>query len=202
MHPKARLDPSFGRRERIVGVMGSSEDPHTELAGAVGRLLAAEGYHLLTGGGGGVMAAVSEAFAAVPRRRGKVIGVLRAAGTARTVASAKARRSYALKRAPNPWVEIPVYTHLPLSGAEGKDPLSRNHINVLTADAVVVLPGGSGTLSELELAVEYGWPVILCIADHTVGGHDAAALAQRFGPAVGAASGVPELRDGLKRLLG
>jgi predicted Rossmann-fold nucleotide-binding protein len=38
------------------------------------------------------------------------------------------------------------------SGDEGRDTLSRNHINALTADLVVVLPGGSGTLSELELA--------------------------------------------------
>jgi hypothetical protein len=37
------------------------------------------------------------------------------------------------------------------SGDEGRDTLSRNHINALTADLVVVLPGGSGTLSELEL---------------------------------------------------
>lgn len=202
MHPKARLDPSFGRRERIVGVMGSSEESHTELAVAVGRMLATEGWHLLTGGGGGVMAAVSEAFASVPKRRGKVIGVMRAAGDARTVATVEARRNYALKRAPNPWVEIPVYTHLPLSGEEGKDPLSRNHINVLTADAVVVLPGGSGTLSELELAVEYGWPVLLCLGGETVGGHDAAALVRRFGTALTTADDLSGLRNQLRRCLG
>lgn len=61
---------------------------------------------------------------------------------------------------PNRYVEIPIRTHLPLSGLDGADPLSRNHINVLTADAVVVLPGSSGTSSEARLAVQYQRPVI------------------------------------------
>ena len=38
--------------------------------------------------------------------------------------------------------------------------MSRNHINVLSADAILALPGGSGTASEVELAVRYGKPVI------------------------------------------
>jgi predicted Rossmann-fold nucleotide-binding protein len=38
--------------------------------------------------------------------------------------------------------------------------LSRNHINVLSADAVVALPGGAGTRSEIDLAKRYGIPLI------------------------------------------
>jgi predicted Rossmann-fold nucleotide-binding protein len=57
---------------------------------------------------------------------------------------------------PNPWIELAIYTHLPATGLEGQDPLSRNHINVLSADAIVALPGGSGTQSEIALARRYG----------------------------------------------
>lgn len=35
---------------------------------------------------------------------------------------------------------------------------SRNHINILSSDAVVALPGGPGTLSEVKLALVYGRP--------------------------------------------
>jgi predicted Rossmann-fold nucleotide-binding protein len=58
-------------------------------------------------------------------------------------------------------VELAIYTHLPLSGEQGTDPLSRNHINVLTPHALVVLPGSAGTASEASLALRYGKPVIL-----------------------------------------
>ena len=53
-------------RERlpIVGVMGSGSHPHADLAEPLGRWLAAQGVHLLTGGGAGVMEAVSRAFCA------------------------------------------------------------------------------------------------------------------------------------------
>src|SRR5262249_58412381 len=62
---------------------------------------------------------------------------------------------------PNAWSDLPARTPLPLSGREGTDPLSRNHINVLTADLVVGLPGGDGTRSEMELALRYERPVVL-----------------------------------------
>ena len=37
---------------------------------------------------------------------------------------------------------------------------SRNHINILTSDLVILLPGGEGTASEAELAVRYNKSVI------------------------------------------
>ena len=64
---------------------------------------------------------------------------------------------------PNQWVEIPILTHLPLSGERGTEPMSRNHINVLSSDVIVALPGDAGrlaTLSEVRLAVRYERPVI------------------------------------------
>jgi len=131
--------------------MGSGAERHDELAAPLGRWIAVRGYHLLTGGGGGVMEAVSEAFASVRARRGLVIGVLKGRPDA---------EGFVVGSPPNRWVEVPVRTHLPLSGSEGTDLRSRNHINVLTADLVVGLPGGDGTRSEMELAVRYGRPVI------------------------------------------
>ena len=107
------------------------------------------------------MAAVSKSFHDTPNRRGLVIGILPS-----DESLVNPKDGY-----PNQWVEIPVQTHLPLSGEQGTEPLSRNHINVLTSDVVVALPGGAGTLSEVELAVMYERPVIAFIeADEEIPG--------------------------------
>ena len=136
----------------IVGVLGSGSEPHEEKAEPLGEWLAYEGVHLVTGGGGGVMEAVSRAFHRVSPRKGLVIGIL--PGTA-TDSGYSPKPGY-----PNPWVEIPIRTHLPKRGIEGTDPLSRNHLNVLTADVLVALPGAHGTASEAELALRYDKPLI------------------------------------------
>jgi uncharacterized protein (TIGR00725 family) len=139
-------------RLSIVGVIGSNSDACQERAGAVGRWLAGQGVHLVTGGGGGVMGAVSRAFAEVPDRRGCVLGIVPAAAPdAPTVP----KPGY-----PNEWVEIPIYTHLHLSGRQGEESLSRNHLVVLTAAVIIALPGGPGTASEVRLALRYNRPVI------------------------------------------
>ncbi len=153
-------DAGFGGRRRpVVGVMGSGVERHDALAGAVGTWIARQGFHLLTGGGGGVMAAVGEAFAAVPDRRGLAIGVL---------PNAEDDPRYSLPVGyPNRWVELAIRTHLPLSGPRGTAPLSRNHINVLTADVVIALPGGSGTSSEVRLAVRYARPCVAFVTDRS-----------------------------------
>ena len=137
----------------IVAVIGSGVDEHDELARPLGRWLGGQGVHLLTGGGRGVMAAVSRAFHSAPDRRGLVIGVL----------PGEAGRT--LKGYPNPWVEIPIATHLPLSGERGTDMRSRNHINVLSADVIVVLPGRAGTASEVHLALGYRKPLAAFVTD-------------------------------------
>jgi predicted Rossmann-fold nucleotide-binding protein len=64
------------RRLPIVGVMGSGEAEHAEKAEPLGRWLAGQGVHLLTGAGRGVMTAASRAFQAVPDRAGLVIGIV------------------------------------------------------------------------------------------------------------------------------
>ncbi len=147
------MKPSSARmsnRLPIVGVMGSGARAHEDLAGPLGRRLARLGVHLLTGGGAGVMTSVSRAFAEVEDRAGRVIGVLPMADAA---GDPGAPAGY-----PNPWVEIPIRTHL---GRLGADPFSRNHVNVLASDVVVALPGSSGTASEVALAIRYGRPLVL-----------------------------------------
>lgn len=136
----------------IVGVMGSGRKTHSDRAAALGKWLAQENVHLLTGGGGGVMETVSRAFYEVSGRKGLVIGII--PGTA-TPSDGAPAPGY-----PNPWVEIPIYTHLPLSGPRGTDPMSRNHINVLSSQVVVALPGSHGTAAEVALALSYRRPVI------------------------------------------
>lgn len=103
------------------------------------------------------MEAVSQSFVEHNRRRGLAVGIL----PARTGdASSNPKSGY-----PNAFVELAIKTHLPLSGISGQDPLSRNHINILTSDVIVVLPGSDGTRSEAELAVRYRKPVILFSMD-------------------------------------
>ena len=135
----------------IVGVMGSGTQEHAELAQPVGRWLAGQGVHLLTGGGAGVMASVSRAFYETAGRKGLVIGIVPGSGDHRT----PRKPGY-----PNPWVEIPIFTHLPLTGVRGTESLSRNHINVLSSDVILALPGSAGTASEIRLALSYQRPVI------------------------------------------
>ena len=135
-----------------IGVMGSGADRYEALAQPLGALLAGLEVNLLTGAGGGVMTAVSEAFVSSPRSRGICIGIV----------PCKNQKQRATPKAgyPNEFVELPIYTHLPLSGNDGQHDLSRNHINILSSAAIVALPGGPGTASEVELALSYDKPVI------------------------------------------
>lgn len=144
------------RRRPVVGVMGSGREEHAERAEPLGRWLAEEGVHLLTGGGAGVMAAVSRAFCAVEERRGLAIGVLPGDGDGR------APEGY-----PNPWIELAIRTHLQARGKGGASPQSRNHLNALSADVVIALPGGAGTQSEVELALRYARPVVAFVGERT-----------------------------------
>jgi uncharacterized protein (TIGR00725 family) len=136
----------------IVGVVGSASDEHQERAAALGCWLAGQGVHLLTGGGQGVMAAVSRAFAESPGRKGLVLGIIPCIAEDKPEVS---KPGY-----PNAWIEVPIRTHLHLSGQQGEHPRSRNHLVALTATALVALPGGAGTASEVRLALRYKKPLI------------------------------------------
>ena len=136
----------------IVGVMGSHADAHAGRARQVGEWIARQGYHLLTGGGKGVMGAVTRAFVGVSVRRGVALAVV--------PSIPGDPQSLPAPGYPNPWVEIPIYTHLDRGGPRGDEPASRNHINVLTSTVIILLPGGEGTASEARLALRYGKPCV------------------------------------------
>lgn len=137
--------------------MGSGTKSHRHLCRPLGKLLAQKPVHLLTGGGRGTMEAVSQSFLEQQPRRGLVVGILPARSGD---ASSLPKRGY-----PNAFVELAIKTHLPLSGRSGREQLSRNHINILTSDVIIVLPGRAGTRSEAELATRYRKPVLLFSSD-------------------------------------
>jgi uncharacterized protein (TIGR00725 family) len=138
-------------RRPIVGVMGSSTERYDGLCQRLAREIKGVKAWLLTGGGGGVMASIAEHYKRV-YPDGLVIGIL----PARADRPGEAPDGY-----PNEWVDIAIQTHLHLRGPRGGDVLSRNHINILSATAIVALPGGDGTRSEVSLSVAYGKPVIV-----------------------------------------
>lgn len=130
--------------------MGSGTNPHLELSQPLGEALAKRPVHLLTGGGQGVMAAVSKVFYTVPGRLGLVIGIL--------PAEPPPNERHRPAGYPNAWVELSIATHLHERGERGAEALSRNHVNVLTSDLLVFLPGSAGTGTEIELALRYAKP--------------------------------------------
>ena len=118
----------------IVAVVGSAECTAAEAAtaAAVGRLLAESGAILICGGRGGVMAA---ACRGAKSAAGLTVGIL--PGGDRSDA--------------NPWVDVPVVTGL------GE---ARNALVVRSADAVIAIGGGYGTLVEIAFALKWGKPVV------------------------------------------
>jgi predicted Rossmann-fold nucleotide-binding protein len=96
-------------------------------------------------------------------------------------------RSEATKRSweandDNGQAEILIRTHLPYSGGDlGEHDLSRNHINILTSDLIIILPGGGGTLSELKLSYAYDKPTAVFLNGGDVGGKNANTIGSEFG---------------------
>lgn len=118
----------------FIAVIGSGtcSDEIAALAREVGREIARRGAVLVCGGQGGVMEAACQGAKIAG---GTTVGIL--PGTDRSEA--------------NPYVGVPVVTGL------GE---ARNAIVVRTADAVVAVSGGYGTLSEIGLALKMGRPVV------------------------------------------
>jgi len=130
---------SGSRRPYIIGVMGSHRDESAAVtadACSLGEAIARLGCVLLTGGGPGVMRAACEG---AHRSGGLVIGVL------------PNDRQHPINGYPNEFVDIPIYTGM-------FD--ARNVINAKTADVLIALSGGAGTLSEIAIAIRSGTPVI------------------------------------------
>lgn len=141
------------RRLPVIAVLGQGSPlsaDRAELARAAGALVARLRAHLLTGGGYGVMEAASEGFVAVPGRPGFCLGMIPCED-----AFDRPRRDGLGRAYPNAFVEIAVFTPLPARAEDWQREPTRNHINVLSADALLALPGGAGTGNELDMAAHY-----------------------------------------------
>jgi hypothetical protein len=118
----------------LIAVIGSADcDSETaDVAHKVGQELARRGVILVCGGRGGVMEAACQGAKA---EGGLTVGIL--PGTD--------------KHSANPYVDLPIVTGL------GE---ARNAIVVRSAEAVIAVRGGYGTLSEIGLALKMGRPVV------------------------------------------
>jgi uncharacterized protein (TIGR00725 family) len=121
-------------RRPVVSVIGAADATREEVASAerVGRLLAESGAIVACGGRGGVMEAVCRGAAA---RGGITVGIL--PGSDRLEGNA--------------------FLTLALPTGMGQ---ARNAIVVLAGQAVIAIGGGTGTLSEIGLALKAGRRVI------------------------------------------
>ena len=141
------------KRRALVAVIGSADAPQIleKAAYDAGRQVIRAGFTLICGGLSGVMEAacrgaweeiraggapgpLDSPFAGYPA--GRIIGVL--PGTD--------------KESANPYVEIAIPTGIGYA---------RNTIIACACDALLAVGGGSGTLSEISMAWQYGKPIVV-----------------------------------------
>jgi len=120
--------------EMIIGVIGDSScsPEEAKLAETVGELLAQQGANIVCGGLGGVMEA---ACRGAKSKGGLTIGILPGKNSSMA----------------NSWVDIPLVTGI------GE---ARNIAVVKSAQAVIAIGGGYGTLSEIAYALKSSISVI------------------------------------------
>src|SRR5229473_5919301 len=118
---------SLAKSALEIGVMGSArlteDDERWMQARKLGELLAGEGYVVVTGGYGGLMAAVSRG---AHEKGGSVVGL---------------PMQYWKGIEPNSWN----------AGLRWSDNYGTRINHILHCDAVIALPGGVGTLSEMAM---------------------------------------------------
>ena len=139
----------------VIGSASCSQEVAAQ-AEAVGREIARRGAVLVCGGRGGVMEAACRGAKA---EGGTTVGILPGADRGEA----------------NRYVDIAIATGM------GE---ARNAIVVRTADAVVAVSGGYGTLSEIGLALKMGRPVVgLGTWELQQAGQPVAAVVQAVTPA-------------------
>ena len=128
----------------IIGVVGAGTN-RPDLAGLaeeVGREIARKGAVLVCGGLGGVMA---DAARGAKEIGGVTIGILPGATTGDA----------------NEFIDFPIATNM------GQ---ARNSIIVHTADVLIAIGGGYGTLSEIALALKIGKAVVVLQPQYQIPG--------------------------------
>ncbi|MBD3190285.1 MAG: TIGR00725 family protein [Candidatus Heimdallarchaeota archaeon] len=123
----------------LIGVIGGShntaKDKDLELAFNTGKLLIDNGYRLISGGLTGVMEAASKgARTSEKYKGGEIVCILPMLN----------------KQEANPYCDIIITTGMGYA---------RNQIIVASADALVAIGGGTGTLSEIAFAWQMGKPI-------------------------------------------
>ncbi|NHV28444.1 DNA-binding protein [Burkholderia sp. D-99] len=153
-NPTTSPETTMQQNNKTIGVMGSGKEPWLAFSEPLGAWLAQAGFNLLTGGGQGVMLAVARAFAGVPGRAGRSIGILPT--QADPLAGFVPLDGY-----PHPFVDIPILTPLPRREPDAEPhTINRNYVNVLSSDLIVALPGGHGTAEEIALAQRWRKPLV------------------------------------------
>ena len=127
---------------RLIGVIGtgSSSPSIDELAAEVGREIARNNAVLICGGLGGVMTAAARGAKEVG---GYTIGVLPGPNIS----------------AANPYIDFPIATNM------GQ---ARNAMIVQTAEVLIAIAGGYGTLSEIALALKIGKGVVALLPQFSI----------------------------------
>lgn len=131
-------------KEPIIGVIGTgtSSPSIDELAAEVGREIARNNAVLICGGLGGVMAAAARGAKEVG---GYTIGILPGPGI----------------HAANPYIDFPIASNM------GQ---ARNAIIIQTAEVLIAVAGGYGTLSEIALALKTGKGVVALLPQFSIPG--------------------------------
>mgnify|MGYP000400663608 CR=1 FL=1 len=144
MRPEHSAEAPVPERRPVAAVIGgASVDAAVEAAAEqLGTALVDRGFRIVSGGRGGVMAAVSRGAHRSPGyTEGTVVGILP------TVDASEA----------NPWVDVVIPSGLGHA---------RNVLVVATGDVVVAVGGSAGTLSEMALAWSHGKPVVALDIGH------------------------------------
>jgi uncharacterized protein (TIGR00725 family) len=118
-----------------IGVIGAekAKDGEKKIAKEVGMEIGRAGHLLICGGRGGIMEAAAKG---VKSRGGLSVGILPGE----------------TKKEANQYIDVAIVTAMSHA---------RNAIIARTADVLLAVGGGAGTLSEIALALKIGKPVIL-----------------------------------------
>lgn len=131
-------------RRLQIGIIGSTDctDEMMGIAERTGALVAAEGAILINGGRAGVMEAASRGAKAAG---GLTVGIIPGAS----------------KEESNPYTDVVIVTDMGHA---------RNAIIARSADSIIAIAGGLGTLSEIALALKMGKPVVTLASPWKISG--------------------------------